>query len=85
MKTIVRRLRWLEEAIGPPVETEFSRCLREKIEAGRRRVAEAQERGLLPPTPNDDPQREFWRKRLVQATMEAEKRRRLGRRNSYRY
>jgi hypothetical protein len=41
MKTIIRRLRRLEDRLGPPVETEFSRCLRERIEAGRRRLAES--------------------------------------------
>jgi hypothetical protein len=86
MKTIIRRLDRLEERLAPRAETEFVRSLREKIEAGRRRVAEAIKIGLLhPPPPDHDPQAEFWRKRLVQATVEAERRRRLGRRNSYRY
>jgi hypothetical protein len=40
MKTIVRRLRKLEDRFCPPVETEFDRQLRGRIEAGRRRVAE---------------------------------------------
>jgi hypothetical protein len=86
MKTIIRRLDRLEERLAPRAETEFAKSLLEKIEAGRRRVAEARESGLLPPpAPDDDQQAEFWRKRLVQATVEAERRRRLGRRNSYRY
>ena len=41
VKTIIRRLRRLEDRLGPPVETEFSRCLRARIEAGRRRLAES--------------------------------------------
>jgi hypothetical protein len=41
MKTIIRRVRRLEDRLGPPVETEFSRCLRERIDAGRRRLAES--------------------------------------------
>jgi hypothetical protein len=86
MKTIIRRLDRLEERLAPRAETEFVRCLREKIEQGNRRVAEARESGLLgQPPPDDDPQFEFWRKRLVQATVEAERRRRQSRRSSYRY
>jgi len=45
MRTIVRRLRRLEDRFCPPVETEFDRQLRARIEAGRRRVAEAKEHG----------------------------------------
>jgi hypothetical protein len=41
VKTIIRRLRRLEDRFCPPVETEFSRHLRERIEAGRRRLAES--------------------------------------------
>jgi hypothetical protein len=45
-KSIDRRIRRLEEKYGlGPVETEFSRRLRERIEEGRRRLAETQERG----------------------------------------
>jgi hypothetical protein len=45
MKTISRRIRRLEERFRlGPVETEFSRRLRERIEEGRRRLAEAKER-----------------------------------------
>jgi hypothetical protein len=43
MKSISRRIRRLEERFGPPVETEFTRRLRERIEAGRRRVAQWRE------------------------------------------
>jgi hypothetical protein len=49
VRTVVRRLRRLEDRFGPAMETEFSRRLRERIEAGRRRVAEARERGELEP------------------------------------
>jgi hypothetical protein len=46
MKSINRRIRKLEEKYGlGPVETEFSRRLRERIEEGRRRLGEARERG----------------------------------------
>jgi hypothetical protein len=45
MKAVIRRLRKLEERFGPPVETASTRRLRARIEAGRRRLAEAQERG----------------------------------------
>jgi len=41
MKLVSRRLRRLEERFGPAIETEFTRRLRERIEAGRRRVAVA--------------------------------------------
>ncbi len=47
MRTIIRRLRRLEDRFGPPVETEFTRRLRERIKAERQRVAEARERGEL--------------------------------------
>jgi len=45
MQAIIRRLRKLEERFGPAVETECTRRLRERIEAGRRRLAQARERG----------------------------------------
>jgi hypothetical protein len=41
MKAIVRRLRRLEDRFYPSVETEFSRRLRERVEAARRRLAES--------------------------------------------
>ena len=40
MKAITRRLRKLEDRLGPPVETEFDRQLRARLEAGQRRVAQ---------------------------------------------
>jgi hypothetical protein len=49
MKAIIRRLRRLEDRFCPPVETESDRHLLARIEAGRRRVAEARERGELGP------------------------------------
>jgi len=49
MKTINRRLRRLEGEFGPEIETEAVRRLRERLEAGRRRVAEARERGECGP------------------------------------
>jgi len=48
MKTIIRRLDRLEERLAPRAETEFVRSLREKIERGNRRVAEARESGCYP-------------------------------------
>jgi hypothetical protein len=44
MKSIDRRTGKLEDRFGPEVETEFSRRLRGRIEAARRRINEAQER-----------------------------------------
>jgi len=41
MKTIIRRLRRLEDRFGPAVETESDRHLLGRIEAARRRLAEA--------------------------------------------
>ena len=50
MKAFIRRLRRLEEErFGTAADSEFTQRLRERIEAGRRRVAEAQERGELGP------------------------------------
>jgi len=66
MKTIVRRLRRLEDRFCPPVETEFSGRLLSMIAAGRRRVAEARERGELgPPEPAAMP--ESHRRQLFEA------------------
>jgi hypothetical protein len=46
MKSISRRIRRLEEArFGTAADIEFSRRLRERMDAGRRRLAEARERG----------------------------------------
>ena len=45
MKAISRRLRQLEENLGAGPETEFTRRLRERIEAGRRHLAEARATG----------------------------------------
>ena len=44
MKGIIRRIPRLEQRFGPAVETVFSRRLRERLEAGRRRVAHWRER-----------------------------------------
>ena len=41
MRPISRRLRRLEDTFGPAVETEFTRYLAVRIDAGRRRAAEA--------------------------------------------
>jgi len=84
MKTISRRLRRLEERLAPARETEFERHLRERIELAYR-VAEARERSEGRPRPDDYPHAEFWHQQLLEATIEAERAVRLGRRNSYRY
>jgi hypothetical protein len=47
MKTITRRLHRLEDRFGLQPETEFDRRLRARIDAARRRLAEARERGEL--------------------------------------
>ena len=53
MKNISRRIRKLEEQrFGTAADIEFSRRLRERMEAGRRRVAVARERGELGRFPN---------------------------------
>ena len=49
MRALHRRLLRLEDRFGPPVETEYSRELRRRIEAGRRRVAEARGIPYVPP------------------------------------
>jgi len=54
MQTIIRRLRKLENRFGPHVETRCSRQLRQRIEEGRRRVAEARERGECRGSVGDD-------------------------------
>ena len=43
MRSISRRIRRLEETFEPPVETEYTLRLRERIEAGRRRLAQWRE------------------------------------------
>ena len=54
MRPIARRLRRLEDRFGLEPETEASRELRRRIEAGRRRVAESRGEAYvpLPPTPD---------------------------------
>jgi len=54
MKTIIRRLRRLEDRYRPPVETRFTRRLRERIEEGRQRVAEAMGLSEWPGSVGDD-------------------------------
>src|SRR5260370_19605781 len=53
MTTILTRLSKLEARMGPVNQTESSRQLLERLEAGRRRVAQMRERYGLPP-------REVW-------------------------
>jgi hypothetical protein len=55
MKTIARRLRKLEEGLGLLPETEEDRRLWERLEAGRRRMAEARGSGEYDegPVPQD--------------------------------
>jgi Mg-chelatase subunit ChlI len=49
MRPTARRLRRLEDRFGLKPETEASRELRRRIEAGRRRVAEARGIPYVPP------------------------------------
>ena len=51
MRALHRRLLRLEDRFGPPVETEASRELRRRIEAGRRRVAEWMGEAYVPLPP----------------------------------
>ena len=51
MKAMDRRLRRLEDRYGPPMETEYSRELQRRIEAGLRRVAEARGEDYVPLPP----------------------------------
>ncbi len=59
MRTLSRRLRKLEDLyqIGP--ETEFDRRLRERIEAGRRRLAELEAREQGPAPCHTEPDRDL--------------------------
>ena len=45
MKAIVRRLHRLEDQFGSPGETEYDLWLRQRLEAAKRRIAEARKRG----------------------------------------
>ena len=54
MKTIARRLQKLEHGFRLGPETESERQLRAQIEEGRRRVAEARARGVLPPETSEN-------------------------------
>jgi len=58
MKNIHRRLRRLEDRLGPPIETEFSRRLRERLAAGRRRVAAL--RGEIVEAPIHENRTDAW-------------------------
>jgi hypothetical protein len=67
MKSISRRIRRLEkQRFGTAADIEFSRRLRERIQEGHRRVAEARAREGLGP-PEWGPLDEFYRRRLVEA------------------
>jgi hypothetical protein len=58
MRSISRRIRKLEERLGPPVETEYTRRLRERIEAGRRRLAQWREQDGISVSDQDRENRE---------------------------
>jgi hypothetical protein len=75
MNSISRRIRKLEERLGPPGETAFTRRLRERLVAGLRRVAEARARGELGP-PETGPLFEARRRRLLEAIANTGMRRR---------
>ena len=68
MKSISRRIRRLEEQrFGTAADIEFSRRLRERLEEGQRRVAEAREREGLGP-PERGPLVEARLRRFLEAT-----------------
>ena len=64
MKAIVRCLHRLEDQFGSPGETEYDVWLRQRLEAAHRRIAEARERGELPPAEEGRPLTEFDQRRL---------------------
>ena len=55
LEALEKRLMPAPECDRPGRETEFSRSLLERLEAGRRRVAEARERRGLPPSVEVEP------------------------------
>lgn len=52
MMSTSRRIRRLEDRLGPPVETPFLRRLCERLEAARRRFAKAEGREYGDPAPD---------------------------------
>ena len=52
MTSISRRIRRLEDRLGPPVETASLRRLRERLDAARRRIAKAEGREYGDSAPN---------------------------------
>src|SRR5260370_37982086 len=50
-----KQLRRMEDLLAPPKQSEFSRRLLERIEAGKRRAAEYREREGLGPPPEPAP------------------------------
>jgi hypothetical protein len=64
MNSLSHRLRRLEDRFErPPGETEYDRWLRQRLEPANRRIAEARQRGELPP-PIERPLTEFEQRRL---------------------
>ena len=63
MKTIERRVRSLEDRLGPAVETEHDRWLMARLVAAERRRKEAEERGEYQPVERG-PQFELHRQTL---------------------
>jgi hypothetical protein len=57
MKSISRRIRKLEARLGPPVETAFTRRLRQRLEEGRRRLLQWREQEGISVSDQD---REDW-------------------------
>ena len=64
MKAIARRLHRLEDQFGSPGETECDLWLRQRLEAAKRRIAEARKRGELPPAEEERPLTEIEQRRL---------------------
>jgi hypothetical protein len=64
MKAIARRLHRLEGQFGSPGETEYDLWLCQRLEAAKRRIAEARAVGELPPAEEERPLTAFEQRRL---------------------
>jgi hypothetical protein len=66
MKNVTRRIQLLEHRMLPPRVTEHQRYLVKRLEAAKRRIQQARERGESGP-PSPPHLVEIWRRRLVEA------------------
>ena len=64
MKAIVRHLHRLEDQFGSPGETAYDLWLRQRLDSAKRRIAEARNRGELPPVDEQRQPTEFDQRRL---------------------